>query len=444
MDAGMWPYHHALLERAVPRYTSYPTAAEFQGEFGSDAMASALDAVAAEEAISLYLHIPFCERICWYCGCNTGRTNRPARLSAYLEALLAEIDLVATRLDGRGRVRRIAFGGGSPNAIDAGIFLDIVARLGAAFRLDTPVISVEIDPRSFTPGWAEALARAGVTRASLGVQTLDPAIQRAIGRVQPVTMIADVTGQLRAAGVSSLNFDLMYGLPGQGLAQLEATLAEAMAFEPERIALFGYAHVPHLIPRQKQIDAAALPDARLRFDQAVLGHELLVARGWQAVGFDHFASPGDAIAVAAREGRLRRNFQGFTEDPADVLIGIGASAISQFPDRLIQSEKNEGRYRMKVLAGAFPVERGTLRSVEDQRRGKVIEQLLCTGIADFSGLVDRDDLAARLWPFAELGLIELQGHGLSCHDEARPYARVIAACFDAYRQIAPRRFSSAI
>lgn len=440
----MWNYHHALLEKPVPRYTSYPTAADFTGLDGAAEMADQIAAIGAATPLSLYLHIPFCEQICWYCGCNTGRSNKVARLHAYIEALEAEIDLVAGLLDGRGRIERIAFGGGSPNAVDPAIFLSLVARLRDRFNLVAPVLSVEVDPRSFTPAWADALAKAGVSRVSLGVQTLNPDIQNRIGRVQPLAMIETVVGQLRAAGVGSINFDLMYGLPGQHLAELEETLQQALALRPERIALFGYAHVPHLIPRQQQIEASDLPDAVLRFEQAQRGHDRLVAAGYQPIGFDHFALPGDAIAMAARAGRLRRNFQGFTEDQADILLGFGASAISQFPGALLQTEKNAGRYRMSVLSQRLPQVHGIVRSAADRVRGAIIERLLCVGDADFSMLPDREDLREALAPFVAQDLVVLDGHHLALKEAARPYSRVIAACFDAYRPVATRRFSSAI
>lgn len=440
----MWPFHEDLLATPVPRYTSYPTAADFNDRIDAADMQAGLDGVGADEALSLYLHIPFCEQICWYCGCNTSRSNRSERLGAYLDTLGAEIDLVASKLDGRGRVGRIAFGGGSPNAIAPAAFLALVDRLRRAFGVRAPEMSVEIDPRSFGPEWAAALGEAGVSRVSLGVQTLEPAIQQAIGRVQSRRMIADAVALLRQAGVSSINFDLMYGLPGQDAEILGRTIAESLALGPDRIALFGYAHVPHMIARQRKIDARDLPDARARFGQAALGHELFVAAGYRPVGFDHFALPGDAIAVAQGDGRLRRNFQGFTEDQADVLLGFGATSISQFPDRILQSEKNAGRYRMNVLAGRLPQNRGVLRTGEDRLRADIIEDILCTGVAEFGRLAARDAIAERLRPFADRGLVRTDGYRLALAPQALPYARTIAAMFDAYRQIAPFRFSSAI
>jgi len=438
-----WTYHPELLATPVPRYTSYPTAAEFAGDVDRSDLEAALASVGADEPLSLYLHIPYCQEICWYCGCNTGAANRTHRLATYLDALTAEIGLVAARLGGRGRVGRIAFGGGSPNAITPAQFAGLLETVRKAFAAEQADISIELDPRSLDTPWLEAIAQARIPRASLGVQTLDPAIQAAIGRVQPLALIEEAVVGLRKAGVTSLNFDLMYGLPGQDAAVLEATLRETIRLRPERIALFGYAHVPHLIPRQRQIDGSALPDAAERFRQAELGHILLTAAGYRPVGFDHYALPSDSLAQAAQGGTLRRNFQGFTDDPADVLIGLGASAISQFPGLLAQNDKNAGRYRMQVAAGLLPVERGIVRTATDQRRGRIIEELLCQGEALVTGLLD-GPTRERLQPFLDGGFVHLLDDRLRLEAAAQPYARVIAAIFDDYRQPQARRFSSAI
>jgi len=439
----MWPYLPQLLARPVPRYTSFPTAAEFHAGVGAAAMDSALAAIAPGTTVSLYVHIPYCREICWYCGCNTGAANRAGRLAAYLDALHAEIDLLATRIAPRVRIDRIAFGGGSPNAVAPAALEAIVARLRDRFDAPAPVLSIELDPRSFDAGWTAMLARTGFTRASLGVQSFDPAVQARIGRVQPARLIADVTAALRDAGITSLNFDLMYGLPGQELAELEASLAAALALAPDRLAVFGYAHVPHLLPRQRRIDADRLPDQYARFRQAAFAHHLLVAAGMRPVGFDHFARPGDPLADAAREGRVFRNFQGFTDDPAESLIGIGASAISQFPGLLAQNEKSAGRYRMLTGAGRLPVERGIVRSAEDRQRGRIIADLLCRGEARVPG-TRFPDARADLEPFRAAGLLDWAGERLTLRAEALPYARAIAAAFDPYRQPDARRFSSAV
>jgi oxygen-independent coproporphyrinogen-3 oxidase len=442
-DRMAWTYHPDLLATPVPRYTSYPTAAEFTRSIGRHDMELALAAVAEEEPISLYLHIPYCHEICWYCGCNTGAANKTSRLTAYLDALEAEVELVAARLEGRGKVRRIAFGGGSPNAIAAGKFAALLNKLRSQFAADDALLSIELDPRSLERPWFDAIAGAGVNRASLGVQTLEPAVQQAIGRIQPVDLIRTAVDELRQAGVRSLNFDLMYGLPAQGLAELEATLAATLVMRPERIALFGYAHVPHVIPRQRRIDGTLLPDAEMRFRQAERGHRVLTDAGYQPVGFDHYALPHDPLAIAARDGRLRRNFQGFTDDSADVLLGLGASAISEFPNLLVQNDKNAGRYRLRVGAGLLPTDHGARRDHEDRRRGRMIERLLCDGEAEI-GLALRRDLLESLRPFEQQELVAMAGAHLRLAAGARPYSRVIASLFDTYRQPGARRFSSAI
>lgn len=439
-----WPYHADLLATAVPRYTSYPTAAEFHNGISAADMAEALRSVGAATQVSLYLHIPYCREICWYCGCNTGAANRTGRLDAYLGALHAEIDLVASALDGRGRVGRVAFGGGSPNAITTTQFAALASHLNDAFGLERPAVSVEVDPRGFDQDWADALRDNEVTRASLGVQTFAAHLQAAIGRVQPAELIERSVKLLRDAGVTSLNFDLMYGLPGQTDADLNDTIRQAVALGPDRLAVFGYAHVPHLIPRQRRIDAANLPDTRARFLQAELAHRLLIAAGYEATGFDHFALPGDALASAMRSGTLRRNFQGFTEDQADVLIGLGATAISCFPDRLLQNEKNVGQYRALVSGGILPAQRGLHRSPEDRRRARIIEQLLTNGHVGAALLEGTEDALARLEPYRTRGLVHVGPDGLGIAAEGLPYSRSIACAFDQYRGQAASRFSSAV
>jgi len=437
----MWPYHPDLLERPVPRYTSFPTAAEFTGDAGRVDFEAALEGVSGN--VSLYVHIPFCEKICWYCGCNTGAANRKQRLGSYLEALHNEIALVGARLPAGTRVSRIAFGGGSPNAITPTDFVRLMHALTIHFSLADPTISIELDPRTLEDPWRDVLKGVGITHASMGVQTFAPHLQSAIGRVQPVEMIERGTALLRDAGITSLNFDLMYGLPGQTRDDLLETLDRTAALDANRIALFGYAHVPHLIPRQRQIDAADLPGQDERFAMAELGYRALGGMGYEPVGFDHFALPGDPLAQAALSGRLRRNFQGFTEDTAPVLIGLGASAISGFPELIVQNEKNAGRYRMLLSQGILPPAVGVKRNPDDRIRGAIIEALLCRGQATIEHALLEDTLP-RLLPFLQRGLCSIADGRLTISAQALPYARSIAAQFDPYRQHSPRRFSSAV
>lgn len=437
---GKWTYWPELLERPVPRYTSYPTAAEFVEESFEERQAEALRKVRG--TVSLYLHIPYCREICWYCGCNTGAANKTQRLAAYLEALHQEIALVSRHMHPSVKVSRIAFGGGSPNAIKPTDFVRLVDSLTLNFRLQDPVLSIELDPRTLAADWLMAIRGIGVIKASLGVQTLDPRVQAAIGRIQPREMIERATEGLRKAGVNSINFDLMYGLPFQTDEILAETLDQTVAMGADRVALFGYAHVPHMIPRQQRIDASELPDQRVRFRMAAEGYVRLIEAGYQPVGFDHFALPGDDLAVAATAGTLRRNFQGFTEDQSPVLIGLGASSISEFAELYVQTEKNAGRYRMLIGSDQLAGRKGVVRSAEDRRRGEVITDLLCRGRA----AVPADLIATnrdRLEPFIARGLARLDGTMLTLEHGTEAYARSIAAVFDAYRSGA-RQFSSAV
>lgn len=440
----MWPYHPPLLARPVPRYTSYPTAVEFNAAVGGGDQLSALKALPQGARVSLYAHIPFCKDICWYCGCNTHRANRMARVQSYLEALEAEIDWLARQAAGRVELGRLSLGGGSPNAIDPLSFVRLVGQILTLFGSESPEISIELDPRTLEREWVALLGKVRASRASLGVQTLEPHVMQAIGRVQPREMIEDAVSMLRDQGVTSLNFDLMYGLPGQSMDDLMRTLDAALEMSPDRIALFGYAHVPSVIPRQRQIDGSALPDADARFEQAARGYEKLLAAGMQPIGFDHFAKPSDSLAIAKRKGRLRRNFQGFTDDLSDTLLGVGATAISSFPDLIVQNEKNLGRYGMRVRGGQAPAALGVRRSPEDRERGLVIEDLLCGRAADLSGLPDDDQSEGLLQPFLDAGLCQLRDDRLLILPDGLPYSRAIAACFDSYRPTTAGLFSSAV
>jgi len=437
----MWSYHPELLETPVPRYTSYPTAADF------DVLPPCHYRAALERTegdVSLYLHIPFCEHICFYCGCNTGKANKRKRLESYLRALHREIETVAALLPKGTRVRRVAFGGGSPNAIAPVEFLRLVDALTIHFEMDEPVFSIELDPRTMSRDWAQVLAAVGVERASLGVQTFAAHCQQAIGRVQHEDLIVQTVDWLREAGVDSLNFDLMYGLPGQSLADLEDSMHRTRVLGADRVALFGYAHVPHVVPRQRMIDAGALPDRHQRFEMAATGFGYFLTHGYLPVGFDHFAKAGgDPLAAAVTSGSLKRNFQGFTDDPSEVLIGLGASAISSFPGMLAQNEKNSGRYRMKAGEGQLTVTRGIRRSADDRYRGAIIEKLLCEGRSRVGARMLLK-VAPKLSPFVERGLVRVEREWLIIEPDGLPYARTIASMFDAYRMVSPRQFSSAV
>jgi oxygen-independent coproporphyrinogen-3 oxidase len=437
----MWPYHPELLATPVPRYTSYPTAAEF-GAIETGAYHDAL--TQAHGDISLYLHIPFCEKICYYCGCNTGKSNRQKRLESYLDALHSEIAQVASLLPRDARISRVSFGGGSPNAISPDQMLALVDALNDNFALSDPIFSTELDPRTMSAEWADAIGKIGFERASLGVQTFAPHCQKAIGRVQDEDLIVRTVDWLRGAGVSSLNFDLMYGLPEQTLEDLTDSLHRTRILGADRVALFGYAHVPHIVPRQRAIDDSNLPGQAERFAMAAHGFGYLFTHGYIPVGFDHFAKAGvDPLARAALHGGITRNFQGFTDDAAPISIGLGASSISSFPHLIVQNEKNSGRYRMMASQQQLTASCGIKRSAEDQQRGAIIEALLCHGRAKIPPAL-MPQMAGAFCQLTVRGLATLDGNILSITSDGLPYARVIAAKFDPYRAQSTRKFSAAV
>ncbi|MFL9839767.1 oxygen-independent coproporphyrinogen III oxidase [Sphingomonas sp. ST-64] len=444
-------YLRDFAERAVPRYTSYPTAAEFTDAVGAEAQGAAIDAVAPGTPVSLYVHIPYCHQICWYCGCNTGAVGRPRRLDAYGAAIAAEIATVSARM--RGRVTSVHFGGGSPNALSPAAFAELNSVLRNRFDIAADAEwAAEIDPRHFGPAHAEAFAAAGIGRLSVGAQTFAPHVQAAIGRIQPLAQVAGAIAAARAAGIGRINLDLMYGLPGQSMDDIAATIAAARRLMPDRVAMFGYAHMPALLPRQRMIDGAALPHPAARFWQRALAHDLWVEAGYEAVGFDHFARPHDSLAVAARAGTLRRNFQGFTDDPATTLVGLGASAISQFDGLIVQNEKHVGRYRMAALNGALAGMRGVARSGLDAAAGAVIERLLCDGTVDAAAVAHKHGSTADalchdpqgLSQLAEAGLIERDGWRITATAIGAPYLRLAAATFDRFRASSGGQFSKAV
>lgn len=440
-DTAMWPYHPDLLATPVPRYTSFPTAAEF-GDISSADHRDALQNLSG--VASLYVHIPFCEKICFYCGCNTGASGRRSRLVSYLDALRREIEMVSALLPTGTTIGRVAFGGGSPNAISPADFLHLIELLTSRFRLADPVYSIELDPRSMSREWASAIGDVGIQRASLGVQTFALHCQERIGRIQSEDLIIETVDMLREARVDSLNFDLMYGLPGQTLNDLVDSLQRTRVLGADRVALFGYAHVPHIVPRQRAVDVSDMPDQAERFAMAELGFSYFVTHGYTPVGFDHFAKPGgDPMAHAALASKLRRNFQGFTDDEAPNLIGLGASAISSFPHLLAQNEKNSGRYRMRVGAGQLVADRGVSRCADDRERAALIESLLCVGSASLKNYHMRE-VRPALQPFLDRKLVSLCGSRLSIMPDGLPYSRVIASLFDSYRKNSLHRFSSAV
>lgn len=442
MNAGTLPSSKLieLARETVPRYTSYPTAPHFSATIGAEAHARWLSNASARGPISLYLHIPFCRTICHYCGCTTKASRSDDPIRDYAQVLRAEIALLAEKM-GRAEVSHIHWGGGTPNLLPPDCFEQIVGDLTRAFRFRQDMEhAIELDPRHVTKEGALHLARMGINRASLGVQDLDEKVQIAIGRHQPLSIVEQAVDALRGSGIHSLNFDLMYGLPLQTGDSILDSTKKALELKPSRIALFGYAHVPWMKSHQKLIDASTLPDATARISLARIAREVIRKTGFEEIGIDHFALPDDELCRALTARRLRRNFQGYTTDRAETLIGLGASSISRTRYGYAQNAADNAGWTRAVAAGSLPVVRGKAFEGEDLLRARVIEDLLCYFDADLDRLCAEhgvgadvfDENLAALKPLAEEGWVVVKGKRVIVHCFQHEIARVVASRFDTY------------
>lgn len=425
----------------APRYTSYPTAPHFHPCIGAEAYGDWLAAVPADAGLSLYCHVPFCDTLCWFCGCHTKETRQYRPVADYVGSLTREIATVAGRLPAGPVVRQIHWGGGSPTILSPDDIAALAAALRGAFAVAPDAeFSVEIDPRMLDAARIDALVAAGLTRASFGVQDFDPKVQKAINRIQSFEETARAVDAFRSRGVGSINIDVLYGLPHQTRAVLETTIGQVLELAPERIALFGYAHVPWMKKHQAMIDEAALPDAVERFAQANRAAALIAGHGYVRIGIDHFAKPHDALAEAQRHGRLRRNFQGYTSDDCETLLGLGASAIGRLPQGYVQNAVPTGEYRRVVDAGGLAAVRGIALSDEDRVRAYAIERLMCDfrlGRTDIEGRfgAGAGSLLADIELLAEYdaeGFVALDEEGLQVTPKGRPFVRAICAALDPY------------
>lgn len=436
----------ALAERNVPRYTSYPTAPHFSAAVTPAVYRQWLEALSPNATLSLYIHVPFCQELCHYCGCNTRAVRKREPIDAYAEELLKEIALLGM-VAGR-ELTHLHWGGGTPSILGPRWLETIADRLAALFDLSgVKEHAIELDPRRVDRPLVGALKAIGVTRASLGVQDVSEDVQRLIGRVQPFALVERAAQWLREAGIRDLNIDLMYGLPGQTAAHVRDSAQRAAALKPKRLALFGYAHVPWFKTHQRLIDESQLPGLTERLEQAEAAAESLRAAGYESVGLDHFALPDDSLAVAAREKRLRRNFQGYTVDEADALIGLGASAIGKLPQGFAQNAPDLGGYSRSLAAGEFPIVKGLALSNDDRLRAAMIERLMCDLELDLAAFGGRDRFAEEvesLAPLVDAGLARIEGEHIVMAAEGRAYVRIAAAAFDAHLAAGQKRHSLAV
>ena len=432
----------ARYDGRVPRYTSYPTAPHFHAAIGAQTYSEWVQALAPEAPLSLYLHVPFCDRLCLYCGCNTSvvRHERPRRL--YAEILAQEIELLAKTLGRKAKVTQIHWGGGTPTALPDDCLVTLMEVIRAQFAVSPQAeIAVELDPVSLTPNKLDVLGRMGINRASLGVQDFSVPVQKAIGRMQSFEETQEAATGLRRLGVTSLNLDLIYGLPYQDIASVQDTARLALALNPDRAAVFGYAHVPWMKKHQALMPEDALPDSLVRLEQEQAIRKVLEQEGQMVpVGLDHYAKAEDSMAKAALAGRLQRGFQGYTTDEAPVLLGLGASSIGALPQGYVQNHSSVPAYEAEITQGRFAIAKGVALSAEDRLRRAVIERIMCDLAIDLPAMAasfgaDAAPLlenAKGLERFVEDGLVTFNGSALCVTEAGRPFVRNVAALFDAY------------
>lgn len=439
--------------RNLPRYTSYPTAVAFEPAAGEAEVRGWLSSTRPDETISAYVHVPFCRRLCWYCGCHTSVVHDYDRVRAFFEILKQEVDLWAGAIAPHAGTAHLHFGGGSPNALSPEDFIVLVRHMADRLILRPGAeVAAELDPGMLSDAFIDAAGEAGVTRASLGVQTFDPDVQARVNRIQPFDLVAAASDRLRKVGVAAINFDLMYGLPGQTPENVTATTEAAVTLRPDRVAVFGYAHVPWMKKHQVMIKEADLADGDGRWEQAEAADAVLRSAGYLRIGLDHYALPDDALASAAASGTLRRNFQGYTTDPAPVLIPVGPSSIGRFGGGFVQNAAATDVWGRAVKAGLLPVARRLGVTAEDDLRAAVIERLMCDLTVDVGAVcVSRgfpldalDPAVAEAAALEADGLSRVEDRRVTIPAEAYRLMRVVAACFDGHAPAVARRHARAV
>ena len=454
----------ALIARydvAGPRYTSYPTAPQFRAEFDETALRGMIRASNEEpipRPLSLYVHVPFCMSPCFYCGCNRIITRDRGQADRYLERLYREIELIAPLFDRDRPVRQLHFGGGTPNFLDMGQMgelLDSLARHFAFTRAADREFGIEIDPRFADGAYVRGLGELGFNRISVGIQDFDPVVQEAVNRIQSFEQTREVLEAARASGFRSASVDLIYGLPFQAVDGFSRTLDQVVALDPDRVAVYGYAHLPEMFKAQRQIAAADLPDAATRLALFGCAVAQLSAAGYVYVGMDHFAKAGDELVRAQRAGTLQRNFQGYSTHGECDIVGLGVSAIGRIGDSYSQSARDLAGYYAALDAGRLPVARGLALGEDDLIRRELINELMCHGVIDKQHFGARHRLLfdeyfvqarRRLAPLVEDGLVLESAEWIRVTSRGRLLLRIIAMCFDAYLDDAAQaaRFSRVI
>ena len=432
-----------------PRYTSYPTADRFVDAYGEAQYVQALDqrrlgARAHAVPLSLFVHIPFCASLCYYCACNKVITGNYGKAVSYLHHLKQEIQLLLPHLGYGQSVSQLHFGGGTPTYFKDPELIDLMTTLKSAFQFQPGgEFSIEVDPRTVNAARLQTLFDVGFNRLSLGVQDFDPQVQKAVHREQSVEQVKALMHEARRLGFESINLDLIYGLPLQTETSWARTLATVVDLKPDRVALYGYAHLPARFKPQRHIDASTLPNATQKTAMLAMALDAMQAAGYVYIGMDHFAMPQDALSIAKRQGRLHRNFQGYSTQPDCDLVSLGVSAIGSIGANYVQNAKNLDEYEDLLNQGRLPVVRGIALSRDDLTRRSIIMALMCQGQVDFESIESahllnfKDSFAQelrQLQPMTEQGLVRLTDQAIEVTALGWYFVRAIAMVFDRYVQ----------
>ena len=436
--------------RPVPRYTSFPTAIQFTHDISQETYASLLSTLGSGEAVSLYIHIPFCHSLCHYCGCNTKIVNNYRPVESYLDSLFSEIKLVGDSLKYRSPVNLVHFGGGSPNYLKPQDLKRVLESISTYFDIsDQTNIDIESDPRYLNTEMIRCYADMGVSRVSLGVQDFNHDVQVAINRVQPFEQVEECVQILRTNGINQINFDLIVGLPKQTVETVCETVEKAVSLSPNRLAVFPYAHVPWMKKHQKLLEKYPMAEGYERFLMNEAVDLFLKNHGYKSIGTDHYARAGDPLSIAQEQGCLKRNFQGYTTDVSEAIIGFGLSSISSYKDAYIQNTTDPIAYRKELCEGKFPIQRGCILNADDQVLRLLIEDIMCNFEVDLSDYKDvlegaMGQIRIALRELEKDNLITLDGEVLKITEAGRPFTRVVASCFDPYFQEQDNQHAKAI
>lgn len=429
-------------DRQTPRYTSYPTAPHFKAQISSEIYGKWLKALPQEENLSLYFHIPFCKQLCWYCGCYTKATRRYAPVEDYVHTLIREIKIIGNLLGQKKyNIAHIHFGGGSPTILHKDTFRDLMKSIKAEFIITSDAeIAIEVDPRNLGEDDIKNYAKEGVNRVSIGVQDFNHEVQLAINREQSFDVVYDCVKFFRKHGIDDINLDLIYGLPKQTVEMVKRNIEYSLLLKPQRIALFSYAHIQWMKKHMRLIKEEDLPTAKIKIEMYREAAKKLIAEEYVAIGLDHFARKENLMAIAKKNKNLKRNFQGYSTDSGNAIIGFGASAISYLPNCYVQNTLDFEEYKKNILSEKLPVKKGIEISEEDKIRKKIIDEIMCYLEVDLNKIcktfnLEKGYFASEIKALEELkkdNLIKIEKNKITINQSFPQISRIVASFFDKY------------